>query len=98
MPENIDETLGQRSPVYGPYGGQIMVRNELIKVMTDSYYELHGTHMSDRHQQYIWDIANKLSRISASPDHLDSWHDIQGYAKLIEKDIIVTKEIEDADK
>lgn len=96
--EDIEETLGKRSPVYGPYGGQIMVRNKLMKIMTDSYYELHGVPMDDRSEQYLWDIVNKLSRIAASPDHLDSWHDIQGYAKLIEKDILLTKEIEDADK
>lgn len=29
-------------------------------------------------------IVMKLIRLGATPSHIDSWHDIQGYAKLAE--------------
>jgi hypothetical protein len=30
-------------------------------------------------------IASKLSRIMCNPNHKDSWHDIAGYATLVEE-------------
>ena len=88
MPSDIDETLAKRSPVYGPYGSQILVRRSIVNIMSQAHEDVNNRPPSERHLEYFWDIANKLSRISVSPDHLDSWHDIQGYAKLVEEDII----------
>ncbi len=89
----IDETLGKRSPVYGPYGTQVMVRRDIVTTMLAAYKEQHsGELMPPKYQEYLWDIANKLSRIATSPNHVDSWHDIQGYAKLIEQDLLKTGE------
>jgi hypothetical protein len=36
-------------------------------------------------QESLHMIANKISRIlNGDPDYIDSWHDIVGYAQLIE--------------
>ena len=39
---------------------------------------------------YLSKIVMKLSRLAISPDHVDSWTDIAGYARLVE--IQLTKE------
>lgn len=33
-------------------------------------------------------IATKMARIvNGDPDYLDNWHDIQGYAKLVQQEL-----------
>ncbi len=85
--KEISNTLRDRGKVYGPYGLGVMTRSALMDVITETYRGFHGESMSKRQIEYFWDICNKLSRLAISPDHPDSWHDIQGYAKLIEDDI-----------
>ena len=35
-----------------------------------------------------WDaIMNKLARLLETPDHIDSWRDIEGYARLVREDL-----------
>ena len=89
---NIQETLGKRSPVYGPYGEQVIVRRDIVDIMLAAYNRNNNVPMPHKYQEYIWDIANKLSRIATTPQHIDSWHDIQGYAKLIELDLLKSGE------
>ena len=37
-------------------------------------------------------IAHKMARIlNGDQDHLDSWHDIQGYARLVEQRLVANK-------
>lgn len=84
---HVDETVKTRQSDYGPYGKGIDLRVALLNLIKESHEAHHGEPLSDTHTQYFWDIFNKVSRLAISPDHLDSWHDIQGYAKIIEQDI-----------
>lgn len=86
----LDKTLSQRGPIYGPYGDQIKVRRDLLEVMKKAYKKQNGKRMPKVYREYIWDLVNKMSRIATSPNHIDSWHDIQGYAKLVENDLVNT--------
>lgn len=84
---DVNDTLKDRGAVYGPYSLGIRTRAILLETVKIAYEEFHGKPMSQRQEGYFWDLFNKVSRLAISPDHPDSWHDIQGYAKLIEKDI-----------
>lgn len=77
-------TLQQRGSVYGPYLQGIRTRDAIIETMEIAYRAHHGCEMPREAVQCVWDIANKLSRIAVCPMHMDSWHDIAGYATLIE--------------
>lgn len=77
-------TLGSRGAVYGPYRKGVATRNAIIMCAQRAYKEQHGEDMPALYVEFFWDIANKLSRLAVSPTHMDSWHDIAGYATLIE--------------
>jgi hypothetical protein len=85
--KNLDETLSSRKAVYGKYYDQVILRADLMKLMTEAYKANHNQDMPEVYYGYIWDIMNKMSRIAVSPNHIDSWHDVQGYAKRVEESI-----------
>jgi len=82
--KTIEETLQERGAVYGDYEGGSELRASIMGIITDRHQKVNGKPMDKVHQVYIFDIVNKLSRLSTTPDHLDTWHDIAGYAKLAE--------------
>src|SRR5210317_2375701 len=84
---NIDDTLKERVSIYGNYSGGIRFRANLMRTIKDRYYEVHKEDMPDVDAERLRDIVCKLSRLAVSPDHIDSWHDISGYAKLAEDDL-----------
>jgi hypothetical protein len=83
----FEKTTTERQKVYGPYGDGIRCRQALMKVVRDSYKKQHGQEMPKHFEDYFWDIFNKIARLAITPIHLDSWHDLSNYAKLIEKDV-----------
>lgn len=91
----VDLTLAERGNNYGDYKGGVRLRTAMMKLILVRYKTIHGHEMDDQDADYIRDIVNKLSRLAATPDHIDSWHDIQGYAKLAET---IHKENQDANK
>ena len=60
------------------------------------YAYVNKIQMLPLHEHYIRDIVNKLSRIAVTPNHIDSWRDISGYAALIAD--VLEKEKNHADK
>ena len=93
MGNNIDKTLAQRGAVYGDYKGGSEFRAEVMKLATNRYKAVNGKEMEEVDRVYIYDIINKLSRLTTTPNHIDTWHDIVGYAKLVEE--VHTKEFND---
>lgn len=81
---NIEETLAQRGAVYGDYKGGTELRASIMGIIEGRHLKVTGKPMKRTHSIFIFDIVNKLSRLSTTPDHLDTWHDIAGYAKLVE--------------
>jgi len=79
-----NKTLNDRGLTYGPYREGIVIRESILEVILDGYLNHHGEPMPWIYKQFVWDIANKLSRIAVCPTHMDTWHDISGYAQLIE--------------
>ena len=82
MTKDITETLGQREGHYGSY----------VRVATTAQWLKEGLRGGDSWgimepymQESLDLIANKLARIvNGDPFYDDSWHDVGGYAKLVE--------------
>ena len=86
--EEINKLLDQRQSVYGDFGKGVRLEAKMMQLLNKIHKEHNGHLLSDRHQSYFFRILIKLSRLGVSPDHLDSWKDIEGYAHLIHKDIM----------
>ena len=83
----IDSILGNRGPIYGDYTSQVELRSCIVDLMCKAHEAHNGTVMDPVEVEYLWDIVNKLTRVAATPNHVDTWQDIAGYATLIVKSI-----------
>ncbi len=79
----INEILKKRNNVYGDYKGGNVLRTNIMSQITSRYKIVNGKEMPKYYVYAIFDIVNKLTRIAVTPEHIDSWADIQGYSKLI---------------
>ena len=81
--EGIDKTLADRGKTYGAFKGQARLTQTLKTVMRTG--DNWDDEMADDMREALDMIASKIARIlNGDPTHKDSWHDIIGYAKLIE--------------
>jgi hypothetical protein len=71
----IDKILDQRQDEYGDATANFRKIGVVWGQLLDLPYSLDATQVAQMM------IALKLVRISANPNHKDSWLDIQGYAK-----------------
>ena len=89
----VDETLQERGERYGDFGDHAHLTQELKYVMRCSN---RWPSLPSFMKEALEMIAHKISRVlTGDPHYKDSWHDIQGYAKLVEDrvDEEETKEI-----
>lgn len=91
---NVNETLKERGKVYGDYKGGSFFRYVVMRAIIARYKEVNHGGMPDIYMVYLYDIVNKLSRLASTPDHIDTWHDIAGYAMLVEEALKKDKEQE----
>ena len=85
--EGIDKTLADRGKTYGAFKEQARLTQTLKTVMRtgDNWNGDLADDMRDDMREALDMIASKIARIlNGDPTHKDSWHDIIGYAKLIE--------------
>ena len=84
----VENTLAERGKRYGDFSDHAEVCQQLQNVMRSSRTssQKHGwDRLSDVQKQALTVIADKIARIlTGDPDYDDNWHDIQGYAKLVE--------------
>jgi hypothetical protein len=79
---DIANTLIQRGKRYGKFIDQSTIVQNLKYHMnkTEGWLKL-----NDDQKEALDMIANKIGRIlNGDPNYADSWHDIAGYAKLVE--------------
>ena len=81
--EGVSATLAARGSRYGPLSIQAQIEQDLKTIMrrdTTNWFTLSADKKSALEM-----FAVKISRIlSGDSGYADNWHDIQGYAKLIE--------------
>jgi hypothetical protein len=85
---DIKETLVARDATHGDYAVQAFVAANLKSTMhnTDGWHRL-----SSEMRESLDMVAVKVSRIlSGDPSFVDHWHDIAGYATLVEKSLAST--------
>lgn len=79
---SIADTLSERGGRYGRFADQAAIEQELMARLAS------GRRWQDAapdQRSAVQMICVKLARIvNGDPDYLDNWHDIIGYAKLVE--------------
>jgi hypothetical protein len=80
---NIQDTLNERGSRYGDFS----VHARIAQALQDDMRCTEGwERLNDSQRQALTVIADKIARIlSGDPDYADNWHDIQGYARLVEE-------------
>lgn len=85
---SVNDTLDQRGSRYGDFTDHARIAQGLQNVMREgrkSNGRLGWQDLNDIQKQALTVIADKIARIiSGDPNYDDNWHDIQGYAKLVE--------------
>lgn len=80
---NLNDTLEERGKRYGDFSNHAVIAQDLQDVMrcNEGWGKLDPVK-----KQALTVIADKIARIlSGDPEYADNWHDIQGYAKLVEE-------------
>lgn len=83
---SVETTLAERGSRYGDFS----VHAEIAQDLQDDMRRAKGWGgLSPVQKQALTVIADKIARIlSGDPNYDDNWHDIQGYAKLVEDRLI----------
>ena len=82
---NIDDTLTQRGNRYGAFSGHAEITQRLKSVM---HFSPQWKNLTNAQREALEMIQHKVGRIlNGDPNYKDSWTDIIGYARLIEKDL-----------
>lgn len=78
---NVDLTLLERQSQYGCFEDVAFVTQGIIALLRKCNYD----NMPQPHQMALYMIASKMARlVNGDHNHIDGWHDIGGYSKLIE--------------
>lgn len=79
---SVQETLDERQSTHGDFADHARVTQMLKTVIQN---QPGWKNLNAMQRESLDMIAHKIGRIMAgNPNHADHWHDIQGYAKLIE--------------
>lgn len=84
---SVEATLAQRGSRYGDFTDHADICQELKRVMVSHGVALENwIKLSPVQKQALEVIADKIARIlTGDPNYEDNWHDIQGYARLVEE-------------
>ena len=103
---SIENTLAERGNRYGDFtdhadlaqGIQFRMQKFCLKADNDvGFIEPWKDRLNNVQRQALTVIADKIARIlSGDPNYADNWHDIQGYAKLVEDRLPKTEQGEPA--
>ena len=79
---SIEQTLAERGNRYGDFADHAKIAQA---IQDDMRIGPGWARLDDVKRQALTVIADKIARIlSGDPNYADNWHDIQGYAKLVE--------------
>lgn len=82
---DINNTLNERGKRYGEFRDHAMITQELKHCMQQ---HAGWQKLSSDKKEALDMIAHKIGRIlNGDPNYIDSWHDIIGYARLVEQEL-----------
>ena len=83
--QSVEATLAERQSTYGNFEDVAFVTENIMSVLGS--VRVNGlSELPTTHRMALYMIASKMARIvNGDFNHLDGWHDIGGYSKLIEK-------------
>lgn len=82
---DVTDTLQERGARYGDFAEHARIAQLFQDDMRGVNQGRGWDRLSDVQKQALTVIADKIARIlSGDPSYADSWHDIGGYAKLVE--------------
>lgn len=83
--QTIEATLAERQAQYGCFEDVARTTGKIMEALSE--VRVNGLNdLPYPHRMALYMIASKMARIvNGDFNHLDSWHDIGGYSKLIEK-------------
>lgn len=85
---SINETLEQRGARYGEFKDVAATTYALQEILRDAK---NHEHMTDDQVIALDMICNKMARIvNGDPSYIENWHDISGYATLVEQELNIT--------
>lgn len=83
MPNSIESTLSERGNRYGSFAEHARITQNIKRAMQDSP---NWETLSDDKKESLEMLAHKIGRIlNGDPEYKDSWHDIVGYAMLVDE-------------
>lgn len=81
---SVEQTLAERGQRYGDFADHAAIAQAIqdaIRLTRPNGWE----RLNDMQRQALTVISDKIARVlSGDPNYADNWHDIQGYAKLVE--------------
>ena len=84
----INNTLNERGERYGKFKDVAATTYALQEILRAAASH---EHMTDDQVIALDMICNKMARIvNGDPNYIDNWHDIAGYATLVEQELNVT--------
>jgi len=86
---DVEATLAERGARYGDFTDHARIAEALHGILVGDTpagkFNTSWGVMQPFQRQALRVIADKIARIlNGDPDYVDNWHDIQGYAKLVE--------------
>ena len=80
----VEDTLKERAGTHGDFAVNAAAAQILKRVCRRQTI----TALNPSQREAIDNICQKLARIlTGNPNHADNWHDIAGYAMLVEKEL-----------
>ena len=81
----VEDTLTERGKNYGDFTDNAQI-SQSIKNIVHLYVDKHPVAIENYMLEAMDLIATKIGRLlSGNPYHVDGWHDIAGYATLVEQ-------------
>ena len=81
----IDSTLEERGKRYGAFSGQAEITQSIKQFLRE---QEGWNRLNYSQKESLEMIAHKIGRIlNGDPNYADSWHDIAGYASLVDKQL-----------
>ena len=82
---DVEKTLAERGDRYGSYVLHAKITQNIKRAMADSP---NWSSLTDDKKECLEMVAHKVGRIlNGDPEYTDSWHDIIGYVRLVEKEL-----------